>query len=359
MILLLLAACGSPAQDTDATVEALDVSAARDQHGVPALAAATVDGGGLTAIGAAGVRVDGEDDAVTTGDAFHLGSDTKAMTATLAAILVEEGVLSWDLTLAEAFPDVDVHVDLAEVTLEDLLTHSSGLTGSIAGDHPDLWQGLWDRTDAPAARVWLAEQLLVRPPDGRRGVYLYSNAAFTLAGAAMEAVTGESWEDLLADRVLEPLGMDGCGFGAPRGTQPWGHRIYGEDLFPITPEAIGSDNPVGISPAGAVHCPLADWGAFIALHLRGGRGEDTEILPAASFDRLHTPRLSDVAMGWFVTERPWAEGPVLNHAGSNTLWYAVAWLDPEGDAAYLGVSNVAGTRGPAATDAAIGGLLSD
>jgi CubicO group peptidase (beta-lactamase class C family) len=361
MIALLLLGCpgSTTPDDTDRQVESVDdvVAPIRDQHAVPALGAARVDGEGLLAVGVAGVRIDGQPSEVTSEDDFHLGSDTKAMTATLAAILVEEGVLAWDTTLAEAFPHLTVHADLADVTLEQLLTHSGGLSGDLAVDHPSLWQGLWDRTDAVVARAWLAEQLLALPPDGTPGTHLYSNAGFILAGAAMEVATGESWEDLLTERVFTPLGMGGCGFGAPLGDQPWGHRVDGASLVPLDPTVLGADNPVGLGPAGTVHCPLADWAAFVGLHLRGGRGEDTEILEAASFAAMHAAHAGGAAMGWYVTTRPWAEGTVLTHDGSNTAWYATAWLDPEGDRAYLGVSNVAGSRGPGATDAAVAALL--
>ena len=73
----------------------------RAKHGLPALAAAVVKDGAIVTAGAVGVRVHGTDIKVTIDDRFHLGSDTKAMTATLAAMLVEEGKLRWDSTIGE------------------------------------------------------------------------------------------------------------------------------------------------------------------------------------------------------------------------------------------------------------------
>lgn len=74
------------------------------KYDLPALAAAIVTSKGLSAVGAVGVRRYGTNTPVTFDDQFHLGSDTKAMTATLLARLVEEGKLSWTTTLEQVFP---------------------------------------------------------------------------------------------------------------------------------------------------------------------------------------------------------------------------------------------------------------
>lgn len=108
----------------------------RAKHGLPALAAAVVKDGAIIAAGAVGVRAHGTDVKVTIEDRFHLGSDTKAMTATLAAMLVEEGKLRWDSTIGEVLGgDVPgINPKLGAVTLEQLLSHSSG----IPSDTPDI-----------------------------------------------------------------------------------------------------------------------------------------------------------------------------------------------------------------------------
>jgi CubicO group peptidase (beta-lactamase class C family) len=76
------------------------------KYDLPALAGAIVTSKGLSAVGAVGVRKYGTDTPVTVDDQFHLGSDTKAMTATMLATLVEEGKLSWSTTLEQVFPDL-------------------------------------------------------------------------------------------------------------------------------------------------------------------------------------------------------------------------------------------------------------
>lgn len=98
-----------------------------EQHDVPSLAAAVVFGGEIHAAGAVGVRKRGDDTPVTVDDKYHIGSCTKAMTATLAGIFVERGLLSWETALLEVFPEMEIHPGYQTVTLKQLLSHTSGL----------------------------------------------------------------------------------------------------------------------------------------------------------------------------------------------------------------------------------------
>ena len=101
------------------------------QYKLPALAAAVVKDGVIVASGAVGTRRIGTEIPVTLDDRFHLGSETKAMTALLAGMLVDEGKLRWDSTVAELFPELVGAMDdrLKTVTLTQLLSHTSGLPG--------------------------------------------------------------------------------------------------------------------------------------------------------------------------------------------------------------------------------------
>ena len=344
------------------------VETVRAEHGLIALGGAVVTGDGAIAVGASGLRRRDGSEPVEIDDRWHLGSDTKAMTATVAAMLVEDGTIGWDTTVVDAFPTFADRIDpaFAEVTLVHLLTHRSGLTGDLIADEPDAWSRLWMNVGPlPDQRLWLAEQLLTQAPAVAPGTaYVYSNAGYIVAGAMLEQATATAWEDLMRDRLFAPLAMESCGFGAPGDPalvdEPWGHA--GASLDPIAP-GFTADNPPALGPAGTAHCALDDWAAFIALHLRGARG-DTELLGAASFDRMHadpgfaTPSGFGYGYGWGVVARPWAGGDALTHTGSNTMWFAVAWLAPARDRAYLAVTNQAGADAEAGTDALVGALLS-
>jgi len=342
------------APDPSDTREPLDISTllepVRTEHNLPALAGAVIDADGLRLIGATGTRKVSGTDSVTLEDRWHLGSDTKAMTATLIAALVEDGTLEWSTRISDVWPDA--HAGWSDVTLQDLLQHRGGASSSLGAQHPALWGALWRANSNPngqAARATFATELLSLAPDHPPGQFHYSNAGYMLAGAMAESKTGTSWQALMTTRIFEPLSMTDCGFGAPPDPAPWGHTASGTSLTPMAPGPM-ADNPPGLGPAGTVHCSLKSWGRFIGAHLRRGSEADP-LLPRAAWDRLHEPNGS-YAMGWAVSNQPWAGGTALAHAGSNTMWYANVWVAHETDRAFLVTTNAAPGNAPQAIDQA-------
>jgi CubicO group peptidase (beta-lactamase class C family) len=145
--------------------------------------------------------------------------------------------------------------------------------------------------------------------------------------------------------LFEPLAMTTAGLGAPASVdkvdQPWGHTktlLSGVEAVPPGP---GADNPVAISPAGAVHCSVGDLAKYAAFQMAGERGE-SKLLKAESFKKLHTAVADnhDYALGWMVLKRPWANGRALMHNGSNTMFYVIVWMAPEKNCAVIVASNI-------------------
>lgn len=292
---------------------------------VPAAAVAVLTEGELRAAGAAGVRKRGTDIRATVEDKFHLGSCTKAMTATLAGKLVDRGDLAWTTTVAELFPKLKIHDGYRDVTLRRLLAHVGGVPSRIDGD---VWNELWrDRERAPRqSRDQLVRATLSQPPRANPTEFQYSNTGYSIVGHAIERREKLDWEDLLAKEIFGPLKMTSAGFGAPASNdeidQPWGHRPD-----PVPPHPFG-DNPPAIGPGGTVHASVGDWARFVRLHLAG---QPSGIVSPETLATLHEPvdGASGYAMGWHSLERPWSRGPVLTHNGTNTMNFAVAWLAPE------------------------------
>jgi CubicO group peptidase (beta-lactamase class C family) len=345
---------------------AADLEKIRALHDVPGLVAVAVRGDRIVAQGVAGVRRRGDAERLALGDRMHLGSCTKAMTATLCALLVAEGKLRWEDRPAETFAKDVRALDAGwkDATLEMLLRNRGGAPENL--DAGGAWGRLCAHRGPPrAARAALVEEVLGRPPTSPPGTrYGYSNAGFSVAGAMAERAADAAYEDLLRKRLFDPLGMKSAGFGAP-GTRgkidaPRGHTADGKPVEP----GPGSDNPDAIAPAGKVHASLADWARFVTLHLRRGKGGGTAFAKV-DFERLHTPPPgAEYAMGWIAAQRPWARGDakgdtgrVLTHSGSNTMWFAVAWLAPERDFAVLAATNQGGDAAAGACDDASALLL--
>lgn len=331
------------------------LEAIREQHGLPALAAAVVTSAGLQYVGAVGVRKWGVQTPVGLGDLWHLGSDTKAMTAALAARLVERGALSWETTPAAVFTELaaDFRPEYREVTLLHLLSHRAGLRANLD------WGKLSRHGTVREQRLEAVRQGFSARPEAAPGAaFLYSNLGYVVAGAMIERVMDTSWEEALATEILRPLAMRSAGFGGV-GTpgqldQPWGHSSRGQ---PVATNGPMADNPPVLGPAGRMHCTLDDWGRFIADLLRGLRGEAPALLTPASYRMvLSAPFSGDYSLGWTVIERSWAGGAALNHCGCNTMFYANAWVAPQRGFAILVCANQ-GLDAFAATDGAVAGLL--
>ncbi len=323
----------------------------RATHQLPALAAAVVTSRGLMAIGATGVRRSGSDVRVTVEDQWHLGSDTKAMTATLIALLVERGRLRWDTSIEDVFPDLASASTspLRKATVQQLLSHFSG----TPGDFPDLQPILRERG------VRRQREAVVRLALTRRDITVgakmeYSNFGYVIAGAMVERIEKKSWEELMTRFVFNPLRMASVGFGGTgkkgKIDQPWPHDESGK------PVGNGSevDNPAFIGPAGTVHCTLADWAKFVSDQLRGARGEPGLLRPE-TYRRLHTPPFGGVAaLGWGAIE---SDGvTVLSHTGSNGWNVAHVWIAPLRDVATLVVTNQGGEAAKTAVNEASAAL---
>lgn len=340
--------------DCNAELEVL-----RATHKVPALAALAMVGGEVRMAGAVGLRKLGSPEVVTQNDRWHIGSCTKSMTATLAAMLVEQGKLGWETKIGDVFPELRETMDPSwqEVTLDMLLRHRSG-----APEEPpaNLWRNAWARTGTPTEqRMNFVRGLVMRrtqEPPGTK--YLYSNQGYAIAGAMLEHVGGKSWEDLMRTRLFASANMASAGFGAPAtvGTvdQPWGHA--GAAMKPVPP-GPGADNPPAIGPGGTVHCTLADLARYASLHALGER-LGTMFLKKESFVKLHTPTDGqEYAAGWILAPRGWAGGPALTHTGSNTTFFVVIWIAPAKDAVFIAATNCAGKAAEKATDEAVSALI--
>lgn len=333
----------------------------RNKHNLPALAGVIVVNGEIAGIGVVGMRRAGYTERATISDKWHLGSNTKSMTATLLAVLVEQGKLSWSTTLEQAFPGLRAEMDptYRNVTLEQLLTHRGGVPADVP---PKLWEELWRRDGTPTQqRMTLVQGILKIQPQAPPGhKYIYSNSGYAIAGAMAEKALGQSWEDLMRTYLFTPLEMGSADFGAPgdagKMDQPWGHVVRDGKAEPVPPSP-DADNPPAIGPAGTVHASLKDWAKYTTFHLAGARGEG-QLLRPSTFQKLHTPlEGQDYALGWISVHRDWAGGPALTHAGSNTMWYAIIWLAPRKNFGVLTITNIGGDKAAKACDEAVAALI--
>lgn len=330
----------------------------RKTHQLPALGIAIVDGVSTEQF-ISGVRKHGDPTLAKIADKFHLGSNTKAMTATVAAILVDRGLMRWDQTLAESFPQFTSKMNAAfkNVTVAMLSSHMSGLTGAIdLFDKRVLWKTLWNPAlDPVEGRKIVASSMLTAPPASKPGSKNeYSNANYIILAAIMEAATGKSWETLMREELFSPLGMWSCGFGSQASPKfsipdhPWPHTPAATGPAFVIPDFY-SDNPPTVGPAGTVHCTMEDWAKFARLHLDAynGRLRKNFQVSGRAFAKLYETPPGQVYTygGWIKVSQRWSGGVALTHAGSNGLNMSTMWIAPLKSRAYIIVTNIGGDEG--------------
>ncbi len=302
----------------------------RDETGLTGVAVAVMTDGRLVGAAASGERRRGSGIPVTVDDRWHVGSITKSMTATLLAVLEDDGLLSADDTVSALLPDIEMAGGWGACTLHHLLTHTAGARANF----PIKMQRVWPDTagELVAARRRFIAAVLAKEPKSPAGErFAYSNVGYTIAGHIAETVGGKPYESLLRERVFVPLMLASAGFGPPRGDapnrEPIGHAVRLRCFrWRMDPFETRADNSPVMAPAGCAHMTIGDLARYGAAHLAGESGTPPPLLPRSAWQRLHTPFRDDYASGWVRYESDRVGGPVLWHNGSNTLWYALLIL---------------------------------
>ncbi len=320
------------------------------KHDFPGLVAVIAKQDQPIRIAASGKRKSNQDEPITIDDQIHIGSCTKAMTASMLARLVDRKVLSWDTSIKQALPELSkkIHPDYHDVTFSQLTMHYGGMPPNARNWWLDGGDDITQRRELIAA-----DSLAAAPKHKPGSQYLYSNLGYMMAGLMAARTAGKSWEQLVREEVFEPLDLKSAGFGPP-GTkgdidQPWGHVIVNGKFVPMQ-----RDNAPALGPAGTIHLSLSDWATFCLQH---ATTEGNPFLSAAAIKELHKPDpKSRYAKGWIVVNRS-GQGTMLTHSGSNTMWLATVWIAVDSKTVYLAATNVAGDGVAEAIDGVISGLM--
>ena len=268
----------------------------RAKYGVPGLTVAVSCRPGKFAEWVAGKRRHGNSAVVRTGDRWHIGSNTKAMTATMIAKLVEEGVVSWETSIwdlahgpLDLFPEISsmhssakLHPRFKEVTLERLASHRSGIRMTSAEDAMTRSQASYKKD--PTKRRWkIVKRLLTRGHSGKVGEWRYGHGNYMLLGVIIERLRGKPYEQVMRDELFKPARMATAAFGMPIDVaksstgQPNGHRGG--------PMVNNVALPPPWNPAGGLYMSAADALRFLRLHIDGKVG--TFKLKRATLKRVH------------------------------------------------------------------------
>jgi CubicO group peptidase (beta-lactamase class C family) len=227
------------------------------------------------------------------------------------------------------------------VTLKQLLQHRGGIPPApTTGEFSDGYPVKPSQTPAEARSMLVKEILTTDPVE--LGEYSYSNAGYTVAGYMAERVAKRSWEELMRTLVFKPFRLRSAGFAWPatkeRPSQPYGHSGTPPDLSvqEIGEDFLGDDDY--LSPAGSIHCSIADLARFVNFHLQGLHGRDGA-LKAETVSRLHTPPKDGVyACGWGVRKTSAGESR-HGHSGTAMTFFTMIEMYPDSDLVIVAAAN--------------------
>ena len=353
---LILYACslaaGLQPQDAELSGELQGfVNDMRVTQRLPGLAVVVVRSGGQPRVYVSGERRIDKGDPITPADRMHLGSLTKAITATVIGVLAEQHRMTLETTIGQAFPDLSAKIQPAyrDVSVRQLLTHSGGVPPYRTRESLQWMLAL--KGTMTEQRSAFLERVLAEPPRFEPGTrHEYSNAGGAIAGAMAERIGGTPYKQLVQELVFAPLGGHAA-FGNPglaATPQPWGHmRARSGTIVEVAPADPVYTTPLAIEAAGDASLSPQDYGRFLQLHLRGLRGRD-DVLKAATVQELHrrtvpiNPSLG-FAMGWSVMPREGVESH--EHVGSYGAYVAYATIQASRDLAVAAFTNLGGGQG--------------
>ncbi len=308
----------------------------RKSYNIPEISYAVIDSRSTLEIAALGKHSVNLPDAATLNDRFHIGSNTKAMTAFIIAKYVENGKLKWTTQFFDLFPEwkQKSKPEYANMTLQDLLSHKAGIQPFQGEDDPVI-PGF--KGTNPEKRKQFGQFVLTLEPvkPDEQNPFIYSNAGYTLATLMLEKVTGKSWEQLVEKVFNKDLKLN-VKLSWPENQKQkdtWGHRTEDGKLEPVP---SNFDYHLDYTePAGDLNIKLKDYIKFIQLNLKGLEKKDN-YLKAETYTFIHKG-IPNYSLGWF---NIYENGKELStHSGTAGTYYTLVHIDRLKNKAYIIFTN--------------------
>lgn len=295
---------------------------------MPAVFGGVIHSNGDLSLDSVGVRRRGHSGKVIANDRIHIGSCCKMITAALFGTFVNEQKAEWDMPVTELFPDlVDAIAEgWHQRTAAELFCCLSGMVANPSRRY--MKSGYTDSRPLQDQRTELTRLAFSQPPRNP-GRFVYSNMSYIVMGAAIDRLSGNSYERALDTRLFKPLGISSAGYGPP--PEVWGHspRVYlgGMALFkgkPADPAESKSDNPPAMSSAGTLHLSCQDWARLLRLFQVGSNRDVVEDHVIERILLVPETKGARMGMGWAPVQ---LDGLSYGAQGSNVRWAATALLD--------------------------------
>ena len=292
-----------------ADIDAYTAKAAKDWK-VPGLAIAVIKDGKVVLSKGYGVRELGKSDPVDEHTLFAIGSTTKAMTAALMGMLVDEKKVAWDDPVIKYLPSFQLKDPAVtrELTVRDLLTHRGGL-----GNADFLWYGQSNSMAEILERVRLLE-----PAYSLRSRFVYQNVMYGVAGELIAKVSGQPWKQFVRTRIFEPLEMrDTVPLLAdiPKGANVASPHYEIEGVVKVIQNAAVDS----VAPAGSVWSSVHDMAKWLQFLLDGGTYNGKRLLSERTVAELFRPQT-------VVPDPPY---PTMSLVKPHWVTYGLGWFQSD------------------------------
>jgi CubicO group peptidase (beta-lactamase class C family) len=307
----------NPLSGLDAYIEK-----AMADHKVPGLAIAVVRNDSIVLARGFGVRKLGSPEKVDENTIFAIGSASKSFTAAAIAMLVDEGKIKLDDPATKYLPGFQLYDPYVtrELTVRDLLSHRSGL------DRGDLmWYG------SGYSRQEILDRVRhLKPSWSFRSQFGYQNIMYLAAGELSGRVAGASWDDLIARRIFQPLGMTSSSTTV-RALANQANVAQPHTEIEDTVRVVPWRNIDNIAPAGAINSNVMDMTKYVRFQLNQGKWNGKTLITAGSHAEMWKPHtilplegvwkafapgahLAAYGLGWFLQDY---RGRLAVHHGGN------------------------------------------
>ena len=343
MMLLLILPALAMAKDTQQSAQITQLvktlEAKRKELHIPGMALAVVKDDKVILTHGFGQMDMANDKVVTPETLFAIGSSSKAFTATLAAMLVDEGKLEWDDLVTKFLPDYEFKVEgeVLPITFRDMLSHQTGYTRN------DL---LWANGQASRDLI-LKTATQADPIDEFRKKFYYNNVMFLAAGEASAKISKQSWDDLLVNSLLKPLGMNHSTSDYSKAMKDenistgyqWNKETESYDVMPTR-------NLNNVAPAGGIYSNVNDMAQWLRFQLNNGKVSSKQLLSEKVLSETHQQQIkmnqmSGYGMGWMLQE--WQDKKVVEHGGNIDGFGAQVAFVPEENLGFVLLTNVTAT----------------
>ena len=286
MILLFPATLGAVPASTQGNLDGFDafMAKAMENFKVPGAAVVVVKDGKVLLMKGYGYRDTAKKLPITGKTLFPIASITKSFTVTALGTLVDQGRLEWDKPVREYLPGFRMYDPVAteQLTPRDLVTHRSGLPR-----HDLLWYSSSLTRDQLVARLRYLE-----PSKPIRSTYQYNNLMFVTAGYLAGQVAGTSWEELVQQRILAPLGMSNTRFSSQDARKSSDYALpYRKNRKTDVVSEIEFSRWGDVGPAGAINSCIDDMARYLLLHVNQGNVEGKQLLGKNNAEQMQSPQM--------------------------------------------------------------------